>query len=478
MSHSQHQAPVSGEALTHAQMAIQARHEEMFRHFAPAAAPRSSPAPVIEVPERSENKRGRGAPKGPKSKPVATLKKWVREYVKYGVDDLTDVAAEVKDYALEHGTGIQVDETIGKIYCSVCGRHVPSDKKSRTRGHFGMGGTASFGHVNALLEALRGGPPKQTQLEQGHLEGDELDRFRSDFVYHLLAAGINANQAVHIKALLCDWGAPGFGNSLPNNMYDLFNSQLESAETKMWRGVYGSDPTEGTVDIGAHHLQIDPGTDNAKNKMSVVSTQFGNGAEVETAILDITFLDATNADTVSEQLDRVCAKASETGRVDSVHMDSASYFMKMLRDGRIPEHVLALPDVPHRFDGVLAKIMEPLLLYTFIKYLKQLFNTNNIKWIASFFRLVLKHFANHDIVEFPSPSQTRAWMGDYRIAVWLWTHFDIFMAYVTRYARGFDENPGNEKKSTAYQLGFFFFFFFFFFFLSSHSLVLLDGSKT
>jgi hypothetical protein len=41
-------------------------------------------------------------------------------------------------------------------------------------------------------------------------------------------------------------------------------------------------------------------------------------------------------------------------------------------------------------------------------------------------------------------------MGDYRIAVWLWTHFDVFMNYVTLYADGFADNQANEKKSAAY----------------------------
>lgn len=323
------------------------------------------------------------------------------------------------------------------------------DKKLRVKKHFGFAGTImAKGHKKALLRVMKGEWRQQTRIPipANISVKDCLQEWKTDFVFDMLQGGINAQQAWYVRKSHVSWGRPGFGNALPEDLYSLFNSEFHNCVNRMWVELF-TRPIQKTH----NHLCIDPGTDRAKNKMSVVSTQFNLD---RTGLIDISFLEATNHSTCAAQLKRAHAFASEYGSVDSVHFDSASYLLKMRDDGEIPDGVLPLADVVHRLDGALDKLLSPLLVTLLAKHLKHLFNTNNIKWISRYniFLDNLRFTTNNYVRSaFPAPSQTRAWMGNYRILVWLWTNLDPLTQYIERAAMSWADTPANEPRSKAWR---------------------------
>ena len=175
-------------------------------------------APVVELSSAEQAKRGKAKTVKPKGKRLKTLRQWAAAHKHYTKGDLKN-KANLLEFAVTSNltTGIAVDERIHRIFCTLCEKHVPSDKKTRINDHFGFGSKVSKGHERALLAAQEGNMSRQTQLASTPATAAAtLAEFRTDFVYLLLASGINASQAEGVRQLLQKWGLPGFGNSLPN----------------------------------------------------------------------------------------------------------------------------------------------------------------------------------------------------------------------------------------------------------------------
>lgn len=228
---------------------------------------------IVSRPKKRKKKktRGKSKPSGPKRKPMKTLRSWVSRHDTYSVyEDLQNDDA-LQSYFANKKTGLEFTSD-QKLWCTYCNKFVSEDKYVNLRKHFGFAGAAcSKGHSASLNSAMVQGNSRHQEIrhKRKHAPIKEVKQeFRRDFVFDMLQGGINASQAVYVRKTHVEWGRDGYGNSLPEDLYPVFEEQFDSCMDRMWTELFPADEQV------FHHLCVDPGTDNAKNKMSVVSTQF------------------------------------------------------------------------------------------------------------------------------------------------------------------------------------------------------------
>lgn len=280
------------------------------------------------------------------------------------------------------------------------------------------------GHLLALKAKVKelNSLGTQTRLSMGGLE--RLTAFKKKVVKCCSEARISPAQAEYLFPLFQEY-CPIYGNSLPMTGRPLFEKYLSVVENDLDEEM--REHREGFQ----LHLSNDAGQDRRGLPILFTTAEFNSGTS---QLIDMTFpKTALNNLTLKQLLENnVLSKCGGWMRIDSLALDSVAYNLTYIRLNLTPElcPTIPLPDVCHRFDGVLDKIFENSIVGEFIRLLNSQFSATNRKWVQGW-ALYLDE-KGQIVKKFPSMGETRAWTGSYRICEYLFPYLRLLINYILR----------------------------------------------
>jgi hypothetical protein len=245
---------------------------------------------------------------------------------------------------------------------------------------------------------------------------EEQKNFRQALTLACARGGASAAQLQEFMDVLGPFLKPGLFQALPTAEH-LLRVELEGVAKKV------EEEKKKEREGKQLHLAGDAAQDLRGRSVFLTTAQFGT----ESQLLDIQFpsgsMDSARLFNINNG---IFARAGGSSLIDSYHSDSVAYHLKY---GRTLLSILFLPDVCHRVDGILDVMLESMkCIVDLVSCLVNLFSSINRKWISGFEKKLKDE--KYVYRKFPSPGQTRAWTGSYRVLEWCFEYLNPVAEYV------------------------------------------------
>lgn len=373
--------------------------------------------------EDTSKKRTRGQNKSiPTSRVVPlTKQKWASDHELYCQND---VGNGVEQSWVGKKSAISLYE--GRIVCLSCTQnnggtltYVPQDRHDHLAQHFGFGTCAPAKKHAEGLPAFWTQPRLEFNAPKGQSDMEKVSELMTDLAMATAAGGASVPQMGHFVHLLKKWLNPAIVTHLPNDPYAIMQKGLPLAAAAVEREA--SDERRGYQ----HHLSGDAATDNRGRSVYLTTTEFGGG---KSQLVDIAFpVSSLDAKVVGEINSRVIAAMGGNAKVDTYHHDSAAYMVKW---GKTLDSTYTLDcgDVVHRLDGAMDRMFESSTeLKLVVSCLNNLLCSSHRGFVQGFSNFVQ---TKYEFRKYPSPGETRAWTGTYRVLEWCFLYLDLLVEYV------------------------------------------------
>lgn len=378
---------------------------------------------------KKAKKRGKNKTKPPSVAGKDTRKAWFKKHRVYVA---ADVGGRVIKEHVGKKTGLGWDATSQRLVCSVCRKRggvvytVNQDSHDHLADHFGFGKkSGSAKHYENLVASSAQLPIADmfapAKKETGSLlaSPEEIKEFQVDIVAASARGGIAPAQMDELLPVFQKWVGRGLGQSLPSDGQRLMRNRLGDARV--------ANDAAMEKERQGHQLNLagDAAHDNRSRSVFLSTAEFDGG---KSQLVDIAFPQNTlNHKRLGTINSRVIAKVGGNEMVDTYHQDSVAYAAKWgLTLGST--FTLLVPDPCHRLDAILEYLVDIPVLEDLISILNNLFSPTNRQFVSGFYEHVgsLGFKSKH----YPSPGETRAWTGSYRVIEWLYLYLDVLDRYV------------------------------------------------
>lgn len=353
---------------------------------------------------------------------AVTKQKWVKEHELYHNGD---VGNGVQQDWVGKKTGIGLFE--GTVICFSCTQnnngtlvYVPQDRHDHLSQHFGFGNSTLAKKHGEGLPAFWKQPRLEFNAPKSSGVVDKSVELMKDLAMAAALGGASVPQMGQFVQLIKKWVDPSVSTLLPKDPYAIMAKGLPLAACKV--ELAAEEERKGFQ----QHLAGDAASDNRGRSVYITTTEFGDG---KSQIVDIAFPDQSlDSKSLGEINSRVIASIGGTEKVDTYAHDSAAY---MVLWGKTLDttYTLDMGDVIHRLDGAMDRMFEscPELLQI-VSCLNNLMCKTHRGFVQGFSTFVQKEY---EFRMYPSPGETRAWTGTYRVLEWCYLYLDLLVTYVT-----------------------------------------------
>jgi hypothetical protein len=366
-------------------------------------------------------KRGIGKKKTPKSALQTTVDKWLKKHAYYTVKD---VGAGVTNDWAGKATGLAFEQE--KLVCASCTMGdgtlftVSQDRRDHLAQHFGFGKCApSKKHVQGL-QKFWDQPVLTFKRPSVGTTKEQLLELQADLAEAVALGGLSFLQLEPIIALLKKW-LPGVASKLPLDVYAILDRGLPIASAKV-------EEEAARARVGFQlHLSGDAATDERDKSVFLTTAEFDGG---RSQLLDVAFpSDSLNHVSLGNLNMKIIARVGGYEKVDTYHHDGVSYGIKYGNEHLGGTYTRFLTDPCHRLDGVLdAMLASSVPMQAIISCLNNIFKSTNRSFKGEFSSYLDEQ--GLVLLKYPSPGETRAWTGQYRVLEWLYMYYDHLARFI------------------------------------------------